>query len=335
VRELVSVAPDAAELFVDGRVMRFGGLSPARDYRLFGVELTTQPSLGEVHCVIATGNDVHFGETVCGKIEGDERFEVFGVDEGTLPYPELMSRAVVDDIASISPDCVVVKGDLTDDGRDDEYDAFLEVWGGAFGERLVHVRGNHDSFRGQGFAAWPWQSRVLAGATIALVDTARPFEIGGALDADQLDWLDALGAGADQPVIVLGHHPVWNPEHDPELARSGIAADDSRALIEVMARRPALSCYLSGHTHRNHRQVISGVVFAEVACVKDFPGGWAEYRVCERGIAAVFHRASSPDAVRWAEHTRGMFAGHYGRIAMGRRSDRSFVLEPRAALVSG
>jgi 3',5'-cyclic-AMP phosphodiesterase len=331
----VSVAPDAAELFVDGRVVRLDGLASERQYEYFGIEFATLPSLGEVRCVIATGNDVHFGETVCGKIEGDDRFEVYGVDEGEVPYPEVMSVAVVDDIASISPDCVVVKGDLTDDGLDADYEAFLAVWGGAFGERLVHVRGNHDSFRGQDFAAWPWQSRVLDGATVAMLDTARPFEIGGFLDAEQLAWLDELGATSDQPVVVLGHHPVWNPEHDAAEGFHGLDPADSRALVEVMERRPALACYLAGHTHRNRRQVLSGVACAEVACVKDFPGGWAEYQVCERGIAAVFHRASPPDAVAWAERTRGMFAGHYEALAMGRLSDRSFVVEPREGRFSG
>jgi Icc protein len=335
VRELVSVAPDGAELFVDGRVVRFAGLAADRDYALCGVEFSTLPSLGDVRCVIATGNDVHFGETVCGKIEGDDRFEVFTVDDGAVPYPEVMSSAVVDDIASIAPDCVVVKGDLTDDGRDGEYEAFLDVWGGAFGDLLLHVRGNHDSYRGQGFAAWPYQSRVLDGATVALLDTARPFEIGGFLDHEQLEWLDELGATSSQPVVVLGHHPAWNAERDSREGFHGLAPDDTLALLEVMGRRPSLSCYLAGHTHRNRRQVLSGVVCAEVACVKDFPGGWAEYRVCERGIAAVFHRASPPDAVAWAERTRSMFAGHYEAIAMGRPSDRSFVLEPRAAPVSG
>jgi Icc protein len=326
VRELVSVAPDGAELFVDGRVLRLDGLRPSHDYEYFGVSFTTAPALGPTRCVVATGNDVHFGETVCGKLEGDDRFEVFVVDDGATPYPEVMNAAVVEDISALGADCVVVKGDLTDDGRDEEYARFLDVWG-TFGPRLVHVRGNHDCFRGQQFAAWPWQSRVLDGATVALLDTARPFEIGGFLDAEQLAWLDELGASSSQPVLVFGHHPVCNPAPGARNGSHGLAQADSVALIEVMARRPALVCYLAGHTHCNYVQRIEGTVFAEVACVKDFPGGWAEYRVCERGIAAIFHRASGPDAVQWAERTRGMFAGHYGPIAMGRDVDRSFVIE--------
>ena len=325
-RELVSVAPDGAECFVDGRVVRVAGLAADREYEVAGVEFRTMPHLGALRCVFATGNDVHFGETVCGQLDG-AGFEVFRSEEGEDPYPEVMSAAVVADIAQVRPDAVVVKGDLTDDGVDEDYDRFLSVWGDAFAERLVHVRGNHDCYRGQGFAAWPCQARVLDGATLALLDTSRPGQVGGSLDDEQLDWLDALGADADQPVVVLGHHPVWNPSRDQRSDDfQGLAPDDSGRLVEVLARRPSLACYLSGHTHRNLRQTIGGIEFVEVACVKDFPGGWAEYRVYERGIAQIFHRAQAPRAVRWAERTREMFAGFYGAYAMGRLEDRAFVV---------
>lgn len=331
----MSVCEDGAELFVDGRVLRVAGLAAGREYEFCHVPFTTLDSLGEQLCVVATANDVHFGETVCGKIDGDERFEVFSVADGEVPYPEVMSAAVVDDVAGIGPDCVVVKGDLTDDGLDGDYARFLEVWGEPFGDRLVHVRGNHDCYRGQGFAAWPCQSRTLDGVTVAVLDTSRPFEVGGSLDRSQLEWLDELGAESDQTVLVLGHHPVWNPDRDKEVGFFGINPIDSRALVEVMARRPRLACYLAGHTHRNLLQRVAGIPCGEVACVKDFPGGWAEYRVCERGIAAVFHRASPPSAVEWAERTRAMFDGAYGELAMGRLEDRSFVIEPRTGSISG
>ena len=108
-----------------------------------------------------------------------------------------------------------------------------------------------------------------------------------------------------------------------------LAPDDSARLLAVLARRRALTCYLAGHTHRNRCQQLDGITCAEVACVKDFPGGWAEYRVYERGIAQVFHRAQAPDAVAWAERTRAMFGGRYGPFVMGRLEDRSFVVAPQ------
>lgn len=326
-RELVSVAPDGAELFVDGRVVRVDGLAPGRDYELAGVALRTMEDLGELHCAFATGNDVHFGETVCGQLGDGAGQEVFRVAEGDPPYPDVMSAAVVADIERLAPAAVVVKGDLTDNGADEDYDRFLQVWGAPFGERLVHVRGNHDCYRGQNFAAWPCQARVLEGVTLAVLDTSRPFEVGGFVDDDQLAWLDELGRTSDQPVVVLGHHPVWNPSRDQRTeAHMTMAPVDAGRLVEVLARRRTLTSYLAGHTHRNQCQWIGGIPFVEVACVKDFPGGWAEYRIHDRGIAQVFHRAQAPDAVAWAERTRAMFDGYYGPFVMGALSDRSFVI---------
>ena len=328
VRELVSIAPDGAELFVDGRVLRVRGLAPDSDHEVAGIAFRTMPDLGALRCVFATGNDVHFGETVCGHVDDASGHEVFTSEPGATPYPEVMSRAAVAEIASCGPAAVVVKGDLTNDGEDEDYDAFLQVWGEAFGERLLHVRGNHDSYRGQGFAAWDRQVRVLDGVTLALLDTARPFEVGGSLSDEQLTWLDELGRTAHQPVVVLGHHPV---SRDDELAPPFplLSEDATVRLVEVMARRTSLTCYLAGHTHRNLVRRIEGVLCAEVACVKDFPGGWAEYRVHERGIAQVFHRVQAPEAVAWAERTRRMFGGLYGAYAMGRLEDRSFVVATR------
>jgi 3',5'-cyclic-AMP phosphodiesterase len=327
VHELVSVAPDGAELFVDGRVVRFDGLAPGRAYELAGVAFSTLPDLGERRCTFATANDVHFGETVCGLLEGAGDDDVFRSAPGDPPYPEVMNAAVVADVAGCDPAAVVVKGDLTDDGVAEDYERFLEVWGGAFGDRLIHVRGNHDAYRGQRFAAWPCQTRALDGVTLAVLDTARAHEVGGRLDDHQLEWLDELGADADQPVVVLGHHPVWNPDDRQARGLHGIAPEDSARLIEVLVRRPRLVAYLAGHTHRNLCRWVEGVALAEVACVKDFPGAWAEYRVHERGIAQVVHRAMAPPAVAWAERTRGMFGGHYATYAMGRLEDRVVVVE--------
>lgn len=327
VRELVSVSTSGAELFVDGRVVRLEGLAPAHDFQVAGVAFTTLRDLGALRCIFATANDVHFGETVCGYVAGGNELDVFRVPDGATPYPEVMNAAVVADVAACDAQAVVVKGDLTDDGVDADYARFLEVWG-AFGDRLLHVRGNHDCYRGQQFAAWRTQARVLDGVTLALLDTAREFQIGGSADDDQLEWLDELASRADQPVVVLGHHPVWDPGRDQRTdGTQWITPEDSARLVEVVARRASITCYLAGHTHRNRRHLIGGVPFIEVACVKDFPGGWAEYQVHERGIAQVFHRAAAPAAIAWAETTRAMFAGYYGPWAMGTLEDRCFVIE--------
>jgi hypothetical protein len=71
------------------------------------------------------------------------------------------------------------------------------------------------------------------------------------------------------------------------------------------------------------------VPFVEVACVKDYPGAWAEYRVHEGGILQIHRRISTPEALAWTEKTRHMYAGLYRDYAFGELADRCFPIWPR------
>src|SRR6185436_8588610 len=135
---------------------------------------------------IATVNDVHFGEQECGVIEGLEAGPILRSAPGEEPYPEVMNRAAVAEIVAISPDAVVAKGDLTATGTRAEYQQFLECYGPAFGERLVHVRGNHDGYFGETFADRAPLEVELPGVRLAVLDTTIPRETTGQVSAEQL-----------------------------------------------------------------------------------------------------------------------------------------------------
>jgi predicted phosphodiesterase len=328
--ELTSVADDEAVVHVGADVRVYDELIPGTDYTYDGHSFRTFPDLGERLATFATVNDVHFGETVCGVLESYDDGPTFSTEPGDDPYPEVMNRAVIADIAAIGPDAVVAKGDLTTHGIQEEYDAFLAHYGGAFGERLLHVRGNHDAYAGETFAADAPVAHVLPGVVLAVLDTVIPTDTPGRVTADQLEWLDDLAATADRPVLVFGHHHVWSPDsnHRPD-TYFGINPDDSERLVEVVARRPAIAGYFAGHTHRNrvrHIGATGAVPWVEVACVKDFPGAWAEYRVFEGGVLQVHRRASAPDALAWADKTRAMFGGAYVEYAFGALEDRCLVV---------
>src|SRR6476659_8579662 len=110
---------------------------------------TLERPRGRLLLTLATANDVHFGETECGKT-GDPATDAIGPvlrsAPGARPYPEVMNGAVVDEMLALDPDAVVVKGDLTDSGREEQYDAFRACYG-RLGARMHHVRGNHDAIR--------------------------------------------------------------------------------------------------------------------------------------------------------------------------------------------
>ena len=71
------------------------------------------------------------------------------------------------------------------------------------------------------------------------------------------------------------------------------------------------------------------VPWVEVACVKDYPGAWAEYRVHEGGILQIEHRISTAEALVWTEKTRQMYAGLYHDYAFGSLDDRCFAILAR------
>lgn len=328
--ELMTLADDEAVVFRGPAARRFHELAPDTEVDLDGHVVRTLPRRGELLARVATVNDVHFGETVCGKVDGVDEWRTYSSEPDEPPYSETMNAGAVAEITAAGVDAVVAKGDLTSNGTQQEYDRFLEVYGGAFGDRLVHVRGNHESYHELPAAAWPTQERVLPGVTLAVLDTSRDRTVNGHLDAEQLDWLDELGARTDHPVLVFGHHPVWNPAEEPRHDRTfGIVPDDTEALAAVMARRPSLLGYFAGHTHRNRVVALPdapGVPFVEVASVKDYPGSWAEYRIYEDMVLQVHRRISTPEALEWTERTRGMFGGTYPAYARGRLRDRCFAL---------
>ena len=250
-----------------------------------------------------------------------------------------MNRGAVAEITAIDPAAVLVKGDLTNDGTDDEFAAFDDCYRTAFGERLHVVRGNHDAYRGQHVYAGR-RLVALPGFTVAMLDTAIEHHEQGTISDDQLAWLDTVAAETDGPMMVVGHHQQWIGGRASGPG-SGIRGDDyfglhpdaSDALADIIERRHSIVAYAAGHTHRHRvRHTAAGVPSIEVGCVKDFPGTWAEYRVYEGGVMQVVHRISTSDALAWSERCRFLYSDFgldYAAYAMGALDDRCFTVPLR------
>jgi predicted phosphodiesterase len=315
-------------------VERLVDLSPDTEYEVAGRTVTTLPRPdGELLCRFATVNDVHFGETEVGRIDDHPEGPIMRSPEGAEPYPETMNRSAVEEMSGFDLAAVIVKGDITSDGRDDEFAAFETSYPPAFGDRLFVVRGNHDAYRGQDrYTGDQWIE--LPGVAVALLDTTIPYETTGTLSDEQLEWLDTCAAAAPTPVVVMGHHQQWIPgRHATPTSRPdyfGIHRDASEALARVIERRTNIVAYAAGHTHRHRvRRTARDVPSIEIGCVKDFPGTWAEYRVFEGGILQVVHRISTPEALAWSEQCRFLYADfgvNYAEYALGTLADRCFVI---------
>ena len=326
--DITTVADDLIVCHDGDTVVRLENLQPASTHTVGGVDVTTLPRpAGELLCRLATVNDVHFGEVECGRFDGHEGGPIERASEGEPPYTETMNRGAAAEIAAIDPAVVIVKGDLSQDGKPEEWEAFEACYRGAFGDRLNVVRGNHDAYHGQtSYAGDQWIE--LPGVAIALLDTVIPYGTTGNITAEQIDWLDTHAAAADRPVLVMGHHQQWiagaGGTRSPEYF--GLNPDCSDALAEVVARRSQIVAYTAGHTHRHRvRRMTCGVPTIEIGCVKDFPGTWAEYRVFEGGIMQVVHRVSSREALNWSERCRHLyrdFGIDYKTYALGALEDR-------------
>ena len=333
--DITTVADDlivAHRAGADGEVVRLEGLHPASIYHVGNAEVQTLPRpSGELLCRLGTVNDLHLGEVECGRIDDDPRGPIQRVDPGEPQYPVTMNNAAIAEMAAADLAAVVVKGDLTCDGADDEFAAFEACYRTNFGDRLHVVRGNHDSYHGQQrYTGDQWID--LPGVSIALLDTVLSEHTTGTISAEQLQWLEDRVAGADRPVLVMGHHQQWisGRRHDGYF---GLSPDSSDGLAAVAARQPRIVAYTAGHTHRHRvRHMSCGVPSIEVGCVKDFPGTWAEYRVYEAGITQVVHRMSTPQALGWSERCRHLlsdFGIDYEAYALGNLEDRCFNIPLR------
>ena len=274
---------------------------------------------------------MHFGEVECGIIDGLEMGPTFRVPEGAEPYPVTMNRGAVAEMAAIDPAAVVVKGDLTAAGTAEEYQAFLDMLRAPSASACTTSGATTTCAPGATLAASGPRSVDLPGVRLALIDTTVAERASGRVVVGDPGVVGRPGrAPADRPVLVFGHHHVWSPEsrQRPD-DYFGIHPDDSERLIDLVAAPPDDRRVLRrphppqpGPALRGHR----GGPWVEVACVKDYPGSWAEYRVFEGGVLQIHRRISTPEALAWTEQTRHMFAGTYADYALGAVEDRCLAI---------
>jgi 3',5'-cyclic AMP phosphodiesterase CpdA len=346
--------------------VRVAGLEPGRRHVLdvvarggaravpdayFPGEATTLPaSAAREVASFATLNDLHFGAARFGGplladgSYGPEApgFPAVSADEGDVPYWRVMNEDAVADVNAAGVDLVVVKGDIADRGRREQFAWAADTFA-RFAAPWRAFLGNHDHYAllegeqvdGHALLGQPPTPCTidLGGWRLVLIDTVEPGHHHGVFPEERLRWLaDALQetAASGTPTLILTHHqPVPAAFADRFPNTIGILPEHSARLFALIGAHPQVKAVLIGHTHQNRVRRYpesGGVPFVEVHCVKDYPGGWAHYRLFDDGtFRQEARRTASARALAHSTRCRDFFAGGYRRFALGRLADRSFV----------
>jgi len=169
------------------------------------------------------------------------------------------------------PDAVLISGDLADNAAEAEYEVVRQLVTRIDAPTYV-LPGNHDDrdtlrrhFELPGAMGTPVQYAVdLGPLRLVVLDSTRPGEDRGELDADRLTWLDAeLAAAPDRMTVVALHHPPASTGV-PAWDAIGLPLADRRALGEVLHRHPQVRRLVAGHVHRTMAAELAGRVVLTV-----------------------------------------------------------------------
>ncbi len=354
------------------RLVRIEGLAPATDTRIDIEVAGAEPAARDRYFPesvrtlprpdaalagsFATLNDLHFGESRFGGTLTEDfefggeapDFPVVRQSDTEVPYWRFMNEDAIDDINALGVDMAIIKGDIADRGRPEQFEAAAKAFS-RFDIPHHAFLGNHDYYGrneglevdGYALLGQPRAPRTLdlGGWRLVLLETVEPGEHHGVFPEERLRWLEATleeTRQCDTPTLLFMHHQPVPPEHCKHYPNSiGIQPDHSLPLFDAIGRHPQVRGVLVGHTHRNRvrRYPASGAVpFVEVNCTKDYPGGFAHYRLFEDGsFRQEVRRTSSERALEPSTRCRSLFRGGYRHFALGGLEARSFVAgAPRA-----
>jgi 3',5'-cyclic AMP phosphodiesterase CpdA len=188
----------------------------------------------------------------------------------------------------VTPAFIVVSGDLSDDGSAESYEVLNEVLQelGAGGTPVLLALGNHDdrsTFHRvvlrevhSGNEGAYHHSQEIDGLRVIVLDSTIPGNVGGALGAKQLAWLEAqLGEPAARGNLIVLHHPcrLAGPAHHYPAFIVREAAD-LEAIVACHEDR--IVGVLAGHSHQANSAPFGGtlhVTAPAVLCQLDYFAG--------------------------------------------------------------
>lgn len=172
----------------------------------------------------------------------------------------------------MSPDAVVITGDLTEDGIQSQFKQAEKELGQLKAKNIIYVSGNHD-YRSTGYLLFkehfPFnQITEIGDAVIIVLSSARPDRDDGEVGHRQNLWLeDTLAKHKNHTKIVAIHHHIIPV---PDTGADQITVIDAGDVLRSLTQAKA-NLVLCGHRHRPWRWQIENmqVVHAgSVSCEK-------------------------------------------------------------------
>ncbi len=281
----------------------------------------------------ATVSDLHVGAAAFG-------FKNSMPDRAAVEdrHPLLCTRHALDEARAWGAERIVVKGDLTDDGRRSQWRSVGQLFEGV-PEPVDLLAGNHDwserrtidpteAMADFGRHVVDGVASVdLPGLRLVLVDTAVPGDHRGSIARRADDACDELADAArdGRPVMLVLHHQLQRSQHLHPWPPGVSGREANWFLRRATAANPNLFV-TSGHTHRHRSRRWGPATLTTVGSTKDYPGVWAGYVVHEAGIQQVVRRVSEPRCLAWTERTGSAVGGLWRYIGPGRLADRCLTV---------
>lgn len=229
------------------------------------------------------------------------------VHAGEISFQHDLMGEIVDHINGMRPDVVVVAGDLTAAGYEDEYEAAADILAGIEAPKVI-IPGNHDA-RNVGwvhFERWfgnrfsrlrrafePERAERLraTGFTVVGVDSSEPDLDEGRVGRDRYPWIRAQ---FDQPddvkIFAIHHHLVSVPGTGRE---RNIVMDAGDLLAQLTSLD--IDLILSGHKHVPFFWGINGILIANSGTCATrrlrglTPSSWNEVEIDASTIKVFLH----------------------------------------------
>jgi 3',5'-cyclic AMP phosphodiesterase CpdA len=174
----------------------------------------------------------------------------------------------IKEINALSPDVVLVTGDLTENGLISEFQTASKELRKLKTEKILYVSGNHD-YRSTGYLLFKEffsfsQVTEIGDAVIVILSSARPDRDDGEVGHRQNLWLEnTLEKYKDQvKIVAIHHHIIPVPDTGADQITIVDAGDVLRSLI-----KSKVDLVLCGHRHRPWRWKIEDMLVVHAGSV--------------------------------------------------------------------